>query len=203
MNNTNGIAERLVLSTGILLVLVAALACKKSTTTGTDGATESTPGSTSTAVSTTTATAATGSPTSEGTEADAKATLEKFLAPGADTSALTKELKPTSRDYATVFGASAAKAEAYYTTLWSDPKLAVGPKSGQTALILFASTTDTVTKSPGDFPSNYTKAQLTAGMPIYAWKFVEPGKTIGMAFDGLVFVNGHFALFPKPWKATE
>lgn len=40
-----------------------------------------------------------------------------------------------------------------------------------------------------------TKARL--GMAL------EPGQTLGMAFDGLVHVNGHWRLFPKPWKALR
>jgi hypothetical protein len=35
------------------------------------------------------------------------------------------------------------------------------------------------------------------------WKFVKPGETIGMAYDGLVFVNGHWAWFPKAWHALR
>ena len=30
---------------------------------------------------------------------------------------------------------------------------------------------------------------------------VLPGESLGMAFDGLVHVNGHWAWFPKPWRA--
>ena len=31
---------------------------------------------------------------------------------------------------------------------------------------------------------------------------VKPGETLGMAFDGLAFVNGHWRIFPKPWRAA-
>jgi hypothetical protein len=38
-------------------------------------------------------------------------------------------------------------------------------------------------------------------LKIYRFKFVEPGKDLGMAFDGLIYVNGHWRIFPKPWRA--
>ena len=41
---------------------------------------------------------------------------------------------------------------------------------------------------------------MKSGLTVYAFKFVKPGETLGMAFDGLVWVNGHFAIFPKPWR---
>ena len=40
-------------------------------------------------------------------------------------------------------------------------------------------------------------------MTLFRFKFVKAGETIGMAFDGLAFVNGHWRIFPKPWRAAE
>lgn len=131
-----------------------------------------------------------------------QARLEKFLVPGADTSSLTLGFKPTSADYAAVFGPDAAKAQTYYAKMWSDPKAQIKPNAGQTQLLVFASTTDIVSKDR-DFPGGYARVHMQKGLPIYRWKFVAPGKTSGMAFDGLVFVNGHFAFFPKPWRIGE
>ena len=33
--------------------------------------------------------------------------------------------------------------------------------------------------------------------------FVEPGESLGLAFDGLIFVNGRWVLMPKPWRVLE
>lgn len=41
---------------------------------------------------------------------------------------------------------------------------------------------------------------LNKGLVFYRFKFVEPGKELGISFDGLVFVNGRFVIFPKPWR---
>ena len=46
-------------------------------------------------------------------------------------------------------------------------------------------------------------AQLKPGLRIYAFKFVVADQTLGMAFDGLVQVNGHWRIFPKPWRALR
>jgi len=32
---------------------------------------------------------------------------------------------------------------------------------------------------------------------------VKQGETIGLAFDGLVYVNGHWVIMPKPWRALK
>jgi len=36
-----------------------------------------------------------------------------------------------------------------------------------------------------------------------AWEFVEPGASCGMAYHGLVWLDGRFAWFPKPWRVLE
>ena len=43
--------------------------------------------------------------------------------------------------------------------------------------------------------------QLQSGVTLYRFKFVKPGEGLGMAFDGLVHVNGHWVIIPKPWRA--
>ena len=45
-------------------------------------------------------------------------------------------------------------------------------------------------------------AQIKPGLKVYRFKFVEPGEDLGMAFDGLVNVNGHWRIFPKPWRVA-
>ena len=144
-----------------------------------------------------------------GTADGAKALLAKFVAEGADTAALTTGLRPTSADYAAVFvGDAAKKAEAAYGPAWEAGQLVVRPKAGQTEVLLSQATTDQL--KAGDeaakaFPGGYAKVvdQLKPGLTLYRFKFVEPGKELGMAFDGLVYVNGRWAIFPKPWRALR
>ena len=45
--------------------------------------------------------------------------------------------------------------------------------------------------------------QLNPSITVYCFKFVKPGETLGMTYDGLIFVNGHWAMFPKPFKALR
>jgi len=189
----------------LILVVGVLLACKKKAPTPTGPVSTTGPGATvaPTTIPEPIATSTGGSATgTKGDLAETRALLQKFLAPGADTAALTRTLEPAPGDYAAVFGADAAKAQAYYAKMWKDPKAEIRPNAGQTQLLLFGTTTDLVS-SDREFPGGYAKVKLQKGLPIYRWKFVEPGKTLGMAYDGLVFVNGHFAFFPKPWRALE
>ncbi len=77
-----------------------------------------------------------------GSEAAATALLKKFLAAGTDRAALTKELRPTSDDYAKVFTADfARKLEASQKPLW-DSAPVIGPKDGQTEVTVAKATTE-------------------------------------------------------------
>lgn len=143
-----------------------------------------------------------------GSEASATALLKKFLAPGADRAALTKELRPTTNDYAKVFIADfAKKLEAAQKPLW-DSAPAIGPKEGQTEVTVGKATAEDFQKGTAaakEFPGGYAKLgdKLQSGVTLFRFKFVKPGETLGMAFDGLTFVNGHWCIFPKPWRAAE
>mgnify|MGYP007134684063 CR=1 FL=1 len=103
----------------------------------------------------------------------------------------------------------AKKAETVYASLWEMVKTRpVGPKEGQTELLLWSATTDELKKGTGNaskFPGGYQKAvnHLKPGLMVCRWKFVAPGKTLGMAFDGLYNINGRWVLMPKPWRVTR
>lgn len=141
----------------------------------------------------------------------AKTMLSKFLAPGADRVALSKALKPADADYAAVFtdAEMAKKAQAQYAGLWGMvDKQPLGPKDGQTELLVWKATTDELkagTGDSGEFPGGYKKAaaHLKPGLTVFRWKFVKPGETSGMAFDGLYNLDGRWALMPKPWRVTD
>ncbi len=142
-----------------------------------------------------------------GTEAGAKSLLQEFLKPGADLPALSKQLRPTAADYAAVFDADlSAKMESTYGPAWDGGKIVIAPKPGQSELKLFSATSDEMkswTGSAHDFAGGWKQVapKLKPGVTIYRFKFVEPGKDLGMAFDGLIYVNGNWRIFPKPWRA--
>jgi hypothetical protein len=141
-----------------------------------------------------------------GSDAEAKALLDAFVKPGADVGALSAKLRPTAADYTAVFeGDAAAKATAAYDPAWSSGKLVIAGKPDQTAVLISKATTAELragAPASSSFPGGYKTAApfLKPGLTFYAFKFVKPGETLGMAYDGLTFVNGHWTIFPKPWR---
>src|SRR5688572_8205966 len=152
---------------------------------------------------------ATQSSTHPGTDEGATALVNEFVKPGADHAALTKKLRPTSADYAAVFEADLAKkAETLYGPAWDAGQLVVAPKTGQTEVKVGSATSDEMKSWSGpasEFPEGWrdVASQLKPGVKIYRFKFVEPGKDLGMAFEGLAYVNGQWRIFPKPWRANS
>ena len=142
-----------------------------------------------------------------GTPEGAKALLSEFLKPGADVKGLSAKLQPTTADYAAVYNsAAAAKLEKALEPAWTGGQAVLAPKPGQTELLLASATVDQLKAGTDqNCPGGYKKAaaSMNPGVTIYCFKFVEPGKTLGMAFDGLSFVNNHWVLIPKPWRALE
>jgi hypothetical protein len=142
-------------------------------------------------------------------EAGAKSLLERFLKPGADYQALSAPLKPSKADVAAVYqGDFAGKLAARYDEMWGKQPLLIKPNAGQTQLLLSSATSEELkagTGNAGEFPGGYKRVveHLKPGLTLYRWKFVKPGETLGMAYDGLVHVNGHWVLLPKPWAAAR
>jgi len=139
-----------------------------------------------------------------GTEDGAKQLLSDIRT--GDAKAKTAALKPTTADYKAVFtDDAAAKAEAGYEKLWSDPKAVIAADPANTELKLWKATTEELQQGTGEaaeFPGGYKRVagKLKPGLTLYRWKYVKPGEKLGMAYDGLVFVNGRWAWFPKPWR---
>jgi hypothetical protein len=147
-----------------------------------------------------------------GTKDGAQALLQEFMKPGADNKKLTMELRPTKEDCRAFFNdqAVADRAAEQYDKLWSAGNAAVAPKEGQTELKLFSATTEELRNyggESGEFPGGMVGSSagdlLKPNLTIYAFKFVEPGENLGMAFEGLTHINGHWRLFPKPWRLAK
>jgi hypothetical protein len=142
-----------------------------------------------------------------GTKEGARALLAEFQKPGADTKKLTMELRPTKEDYLAFYSetSTAERAEKFFEPLWSGGNAEIAAKEGQTELKLFSATPEEMRKDAGD--SAEMPASLLAladdikpNVTVYTFKFVKPGETSGMAYEGLVHVNGKWRLFPKPWR---
>ena len=101
----------------------------------------------------------------------------------------------------------AAKAESVYGPAWDGGAMVIAPKAGQTEVKVFSATSEELKSWSGgaaEFPGGYkdVAAQIKPGLKVYRFKFVEPGQDLGMAYDGLVNVNGHWRIFPKPWRVA-
>lgn len=141
-----------------------------------------------------------------GTVEEARQVLARFLLPGADHASLSAALRPAADDYTALFADDfAEKARSMYDPVWESGELVIAPKEGQTELMIRGATTEELKGWNGNaagFPDGYRgiAAKMNDGLTIYRFKFVAPGDELGMAFDGLVYVNGHWAIFPKPWR---
>lgn len=149
------------------------------------------------------ATVASGAKTVE----DAKKVLLPILAEGADQYGILDKMAPTDDDLKAIFTDDMFdKAKAYYSEMFSESPGGRVTKEGQTALLVWAATTEELQKGEGDsrkFPGGYRHVaeKLKPGLTFFRFKFVAPGSTSGMAFDGLTYVNDHWVWVPKPWRA--
>jgi len=153
--------------------------------------------------------AASGGSLMKGDEEGAKALLAQFVAADANHVALTRSLRPTTNDYKALFDAATApKIESGQSKDWASGKAAVRPKQGQTEVKLVGATGAELAAWTGgakEFPAGYKKIgkHLVPTVTFFRFKFVEPGKDTGTAYDGLAFVNGHWVISIPPYLALE
>lgn len=147
-----------------------------------------------------------------GTKDGARALIGEFMKPGADLKKLTAELRPTKEDYRSFYAdqATADRAETFFDKLWNSGDAVVAPKEGQTEMKLYSATVEELKNEEGEYAEFPTGLQALAsgdnlkpGQTIYAFKFVKPGESTGMAFEGLTHINGRWRLFPKAWRFME
>jgi len=146
-----------------------------------------------------------------GTEEGAKLLLLEFTKPGANHKALSNKLLPEKKDYEAYFDKSVAnKAYTNYQKLfkrWGG--LLIKPKAGQTSLLMWKATVSELKSWTGQarqtFPGGYRRvaSKLNPGHIVIRFKFVKPSETLGMAFDGLTYVNNRWVIFPKPWRVLR
>ncbi len=153
---------------------------------------------------------AAGGGTMQGNEEGAKALLTQFVSPTADHAALTRSLRPTTADFKALYDAATApKIEAAQAKDWDSGKAVIKPKPGQSDVKIWSATGAELAsgKGPGatNFPGGYRRVgkHLAPTVTFFRFKFVEAGKDTGTAYDGLAFVNGHWVISPKPWRAMD
>ncbi len=147
-----------------------------------------------------------------GTKDGARALIGEFMKPCANLKKLTMELRPTKEDYRAFYAdeTSADRAEVFFDKLWNSEDAVVAPKDGQNELKLFSATIEDLKNDSGEssefatsFRSLAATDNLRPAQTVYAFKFIKPGESVGMAFEGLTHINGRWRLFPKPWRSME
>ncbi len=143
-----------------------------------------------------------------GSKAHATRFLKQFLDPGADLAALTAGMVPTRTDIAALYKEPLAGRLAEMYTQMFTPGARIGPKPEHNALIVIRATTGALKTREAvlrEFPGGYRRVvdEMIGDLPIVRFKFVTRGETLGLAFDGLIHVNGRWVLMPKPWRALE
>lgn len=122
---------------------------------------------------------------------------------------LVAQLRPREEDYARIFiGAAADIARAVYTTLWTQSP----PRTAQPALPVevrcFVAPAGMLAEDNElscHFPQGYRAiAQWLQPQRIWvAWKYLQPGELSGQAYNGLVWVDDHWAWVPKPFRVLR
>lgn len=144
-----------------------------------------------------------------GTDDGATKLAKEFLKPGADCAALSKQLRPTTADYAAVFdGDFGSKVAAAWNPAWDAGQMVMAPKPGQTQVKVSSASTEELKAGSGQAQElaggwKEVAPKMKPGLKVYRFHFLEPGKTAGMSFDGLIYVNGNWRVFPKPWRALD
>lgn len=114
--------------------------------------------------------------------AELRQLLEEIAVDG--TGVALRELRPREDDYARVFAPAAReRARERYEHLWTGPIDFRHPEPGARVEIEFR---------PAEGET------LMAGRIWVAWRYVVPGRTAGLSYDGLVWCDDHWAWFPKP-----
>jgi hypothetical protein len=115
-------------------------------------------------------------------------------------------LRPRDEDYEKVFvGEAIPRARGAYEQLWSGGFRWPRPSSLQTEIRSVAAPAGMLAwrnELSHQFPGGYASVAewLNPHRVWLAWEYVEPGKPSGVSFDGLVWVDDHWAWFPKPYR---
>jgi hypothetical protein len=129
--------------------------------------------------------------------ADAASEVREIAAKLRGSKAELEKLKPTAAQIGQIAAtpADAEKLQAYTEKLFAQiPAAGLDGKPDQTEIVVTQG--DSL---PGGYKSN--AAHFKAGLAVYGFKYVKPGETSGMAFDGLVKVDGAWVMIPKMWRA--
>lgn len=125
-----------------------------------------------------------------------------------DSGELAQRLRPRDEDYAKVFRADVAGALKHaYAAAWEKMPPPKPAYAAQTELLCHLAPAGMLVDDnelSHHFPGGYRAiAQYLNPQRVWVrWKFVRPGESAGMAYDGLVWVDDHWAWLPKPYRVV-
>jgi antitoxin component YwqK of YwqJK toxin-antitoxin module len=107
------------------------------------------------------------------------------------------KLKPNAAQIAQI---AATDEDAKLLAAYADKSFARIPEAGLTAE---PDQTEVVVTSGDALPGGYTQqaAHFKKDIAVYGLKYVAPGKTTGMAYDGLIKLGDAWIMIPKMWQA--
>lgn len=120
---------------------------------------------------------------------------------------LIMQIKPREEDYTRVFlGVAADVARETYTALWETNPPKMSQIQHPVEVRCFVSPAGMLREDnelSRQFPQGYRAIAhwLNPNRVWIAWKYIKTGQSSGQAFNGLVWVDDHWAWFPKPFRA--
>lgn len=120
-----------------------------------------------------------------------------------------RTLMPRDDDYARAFtGEAVAAARRFFADWWQQQGTGVtgiDPSARIEAHLCPAGLLGDDNPLSRPFPSGYRQIAdwLDPHRVWVAWRYLPPGATSGIAMNGLVWLDDHFAWFPKPWRLRD
>ncbi len=116
-------------------------------------------------------------------------------------------LRPSRADALAICSSEDAANQLYKYTeemYTSIPEDAITSGEEQTVIMVFSCTTDQMKKKEeNQLPDGYTHVaeNWKNGLTFYQFKYVAPGEELGLSYDALVYINNHWVLLPKSFRA--
>ncbi len=145
-----------------------------------------------------------------GNQAGADSLLQYLLSADIEARvAVTRALRPSREDCEQLLSDRrlASKVYKYQRFISRQPDFILGPVLAvQTAYQLWKTDANELIDYVGEarqFPGGYRELAiyLAPELELYRFKFIEPGRKMGTAFDLLVYINGHWCMIYRPWMA--
>ncbi|MEO7331619.1 MAG: hypothetical protein ABI193_23795 [Minicystis sp.] len=144
-----------------------------------------------------------------GTQDGAAAVVRELVKPGGYAISVFRALRPDPEDYSVVFTPDVAigvRTELDPIFDLGNMSMKMGPEL--TELQIAGVRTEDLRAGTGKAetcPSawKWASRHMRPGVVMYCFKLVKPGETEGQVRDGLIYVNGHWAIFPKPFQAIR